>query len=511
MYLNKNDKLNAEKKLIESWEWLTEDIDNYEEKLNTSIVLQSSYETMVQEGIIPNGWLESLLTEDSMLTEAPIRTGATGDNLVPRVIFPIIRRVMPSLIANQLVSVQPITARTGVVYHISYQFSNTKGDVVAGDEFSASPINAKKGPGFSTFYSSPKFGPFEATIVDAGSGNTAIATGNKITGFIGTDHTKFTIKKIEVYNKTTGLAYRTVLNAVSNVVDFSTPYANVGYDADSGDIVLRRVGDAETPWAEGDNVVVYLEYDMEGSSIIPELEYVIGSKTVETTQRKLKVHWTKEAEQDMEAYHKIDVDSELVKIASMQMNYEKDRELLNFIADITPPEASLVHQWNNDVSGPGGNNTQGNYLDRHRALAQMIYIAAARIAQFNRQGPASWAVVSPQIGAVIAMLPNFKGEMNSGTFNIYDAGLLGNGMKVYIDPNRVGTKAGEIQLGYKSTNTAYGAGVVYAPYVDWMSNVVVNPDNFNNVRGFFSRYAITEVERGRWFYGKVNVTGMDFI
>lgn len=509
MYLDRNARLQEEKGLVENWSWLTEGIETYEEKLNTSIVLQNSYETMVQEGQISDGWLESLLNEEEVLNEAPTKAGAVGDNVIPRVLFPVIRRVMPGLIANDLVSVQPITARTGVIYHIAYQFSDEKGNIVSGDEYSGTGQTAKQGPGFSTFYSSEKIGPFEATVA-ADGGNTTIVTGNRIKNFLGTVAADFKVKRIEVYNKATGQSFKTVVDTVSNSVTFAVPYSNVGYDLDAGDILLLNAADANAPWAAADEVIVYLVYDQEGSSKIPEMEFSIGSQTVETNQRKLKVRWTKEAEQDMKAYHKIDVESELVKVASMEMNYEIDRELLTYISDITPAELSFLHGWKDDAAVTG-NNTTGNYLDRHRALAQKIYLVAAKIAQYNRQGPASWMVVSPQVGAVISMLPNFKGEIAGGTFNVFNAGSLGNGMKVYVDPNRNGAQSGEIQLGYKSSNTTYGAGVVYSPYVNWMSDVVTHPDNFNSIRGFFSRYAITEVERGKWFYGKLNVTGIELV
>ena len=505
MYLDRNARLQEEQQLVESWGWLTEGIEDYDEKLNTSIVLQNSYESMIQEGQLDQGWLESLLNEDEVLNEAPTRSGAVGQNVIPKVLFPVIRRVMPSLIANQLVSVQPIQARTGVIYHIAYQYSDDKGNIVKGDEYSGSGQTAKQGPGFAQYYSSEKIGPFEGTI--AATGDTAIDCGTKVSNFLGTDPTQFVIKRIEVYDKTSGQGQTVTLDETAATIDWGVPGSNAGYDVDAGDVMLRDAADANSPWAAGDDVIVYVVYDQEGSSKIPEMEFSIGSQPVETNERKLKVRWTKEAEQDMKAYHKIDVESELVKVASMEMNYEIDRELLTFIGDTVTPELSFMHSWTDD----GTNNTTGNYLDRHRVLAQKLYLAAAKIAQYNRQGPASWMVVSPQVGAVVSMLPSFKGEISGGTFNVFNAGQLGSGMKVFVDPNRNGDQAGEILLGYKSNNTSYGAGVVYSPYTNWMSNTVTHPDNFNSIRGFFSRYAITEVERGKWFYGKVNVSGLDLV
>lgn len=508
-YMNKEAKIQEEQRMVNRWEWLTEGIEDYETKLNTSIVLENTYNEMLSQGQVNEGWIESLLNEDEdgLLNEAPQKSSAVGSNVIPKVLFPVIRRVMPSLIANQLVSVQPIQARTGVIYYIEYTYSDSKNAITAEDEYSANPFTASAGPGYSTFYSSERFGPFTVTAA-TGSDDTITST-SEITNFFGSGKagTTWTVKRIEVYNATTHTAYDTILDETADSIDWGVTGSNVGYDSDDDNIVLRDVANGASGWEDGDDLVVYLLYDQEGSDQIPEMEFSIGSKTVETDERKLKVRWTKEAEQDMKAYHKIDVESELVKVASMQMNYEIDRELLKSISDRVPTALSFIHDWSADAAS-SGNNTSGNYLDRHRALAQKLYMVSAKIAQYNRQGPASWMVVSPQVGAVMNMLPNFEGEISGGTFNVFEAGQLGGGMKVYVDPNKSGSDAGEILLGYKSQNTTYGAGMVYSPYHNWMSNTVTSPDNFNSIRGFFSRYAITEVPRGRYHYGKVLVNNL---
>ena len=519
-----NEKRDAvEKNLIERWDWLTGKLDTYEDKLNTSMVLENSYGMMIDKGQLNEGWLEStILNEDSALNEAPTRSGMpdgggnVGSNLIPKVMFPMIRRVFPNLIANQLVSVQPISGPSGVIYYIIYTYSDTKGNISSGDEYSALP--QQELPGYATWYSSEKIGPFTATIAGSGS-ETEVETGNKITDFLGTG-TDFKVKRIEVYSADTpqmgqystsrssfyspdnNNSVATGSGAPSGTASFNG--SNVYYDRDSGSIYLLREEEDEAPWKADENVYVYFVYDQEGSKHIPEMEFSIGSQTVESTERKLKVRWTKESEQDMRSFHKIDVESELVKTASMQMNYEIDREIIKFIDDSIISDLSFVHDWTADAPSTG-NNSSGNFLDRHRGLAQKMYQVSAKIAQYNRQGPASWAVVSPQVGALLSMLPDFKGEIAGGTFNVFEAGKLGSGLKVYVDPNRHGANANEVLLGYKSNTSTYGAGVVYAPYANWMSNTVTHPDNFDSIRGFFSRYAIKLVERGHFFYGRVNL------
>lgn len=69
----------VEKELKNRWGWLTEDIADEDSRLNTQIVLESSYKEMVKQGALPRGWLEEQLDADGVLTEAPQLSGAVGD------------------------------------------------------------------------------------------------------------------------------------------------------------------------------------------------------------------------------------------------------------------------------------------------------------------------------------------------------------------------------------------------------------------------------------------------
>jgi len=490
-YFDRDTKLAKERELLGRWDWMTEGL-GANEKMDNSIILENSYQIMVKEGQIERGWLENNILNEETLTESPMKASAVGSNVLPKIMFPIIRRVFPELIANKIVSVQPLTQPTGIIYYILYTFSNTKGNISSGNEYSGNP--SQTAPGYAVFYSSEKIGPYSVTM---GAGDTSISTGSEITSFLGTVTTEFSLKRIEVYNLATMTAISTVLSSTLDG-NFSTG-ATVSYTSADGTIVLKS-GLA----ASGARLVVYLVYDQESSKKIPEMEFSISSMNVSTTERKLKVRWTKESEQDMQAYHKIDVESELVKVASMQMNYEIDRELINFISDRVISDLSFLHDWTNDAAG-SGNNTAGNFLDRHRALAQKIYTAQAKIAQYNRLGAATWAVTSPQIAAVLQMLPDFKGEIAGNGNTISDAGMLGGKLQIYVDPNRYGASANEILLGYKSDQSTYGAGVVYSPYANWMSQPITHPENFDSIRGFFTRYAVTMVLRGQYNYAKLNL------
>jgi hypothetical protein len=503
------DKAEYEKQLAERWNWIAEDISDDDTRLNTMLVLENSYKKMVSDGSIPAGWLQNvLLNEDETLTEAPQMSAAVGDYVIPKVMFPVIRRVMPELIANKLVSVQPLQQPTGVIYYITYRYSDSKSNVTKGDEFSGNPYQTD--PAYSTYYTSEKLGPI---VLGKGSNADEAKTVTKnALDFLGEDAgVSTTYKRIEILNGTNhrGLLGKFVKFNGTKIEFYSddgaTLLATVETNgANAGTVDINPDNGKALEILDGnltdDTFTVFIVYNQEGTSHIPEMEFDIDHMDVATTSRKLKVRWTKEAEQDMNAYHKIDVEQELVKVAAVQTNYEIDRQIMNAIDDIVISQLVGSFDWADDEV----NGTTGNYLDRHRALAQRMYQYCTKVAMYNRLAPADWAVCSPQVAAALQMLPDWKaGEISHNKSTFYNAGSLGNGtVAIYCDPNRMNN---DITLGYKAKDSTYGAGIVYSPYANWMSATIVNPDNFNNVRGTFSRYGITATPRAEFNYARVTL------
>ena len=527
------DKAEYEKQLAERWNWIAEDISDEETRLNTMLVLENSYKKMVSDGSIPQGWLQNVLlaedNEEGTLTEAPQMSGAVGDYVIPKVMFPVIRRVMPELIANKLVSVQPLQQPTGVIYYITYRYSDSKSNVEAGNEFSGNPYQTD--PAYSTYYTSEKLGPIEFEVANNATPDDITVNGKTTQVYIPTsvgesadkvleNAIKFldedankneTYKRVEIFNNENkkAILIKYAAKEDNKIVfksdDGVTPLATLDLDAKKLTFTKQAayiIGSDSKP-GDGEpakKFTVFIVYNQEGTSRIPEMEFDIDHMDVSTTSRKLKVRWTKEAEQDMNAYHKIDVEQELVKVAAVQTNYEIDRQIMNAIDDIVISQLVGSFNWADDEV----NGTTGNYLDRHRALAQRMYQYCTKVAMFNRLAPADWAVCSPQVAAALQMLPDWKaGEISHNKSTFYNAGSLGNGtVAIYCDPNRMNN---DITLGYKAKDSTYGAGIVYSPYANWMSATIVNPDNFNNVRGTFSRYGITSTPRAEFNYARVTL------
>jgi hypothetical protein len=67
-------------------------------------------------------------------------TSAGNVATLNRVILPVIRRVMPTVIANELVGVQPMTGPVGQIHTLRVRYADNANGVVAGDE-ALSPFN----------------------------------------------------------------------------------------------------------------------------------------------------------------------------------------------------------------------------------------------------------------------------------------------------------------------------------------------------------------------------------
>jgi len=81
--------------------------------------------------------MESTLENTRKYLSEPATAGATSAGNVAtlnRVILPVIRRVMPTVIANEIVGVQPMTGPVGQIHTLRVRYSDAGDNVAAGDE-----------------------------------------------------------------------------------------------------------------------------------------------------------------------------------------------------------------------------------------------------------------------------------------------------------------------------------------------------------------------------------------
>jgi hypothetical protein len=221
-----------------------------------------------------------------------------------------------------------------------------------------------------------------------------------------------------------------------------------------------------------------------------KLSIQILKQTVEAKSRKLSARWTFEAAQDAQSQHGIDVEAEIMAALAQEITAEIDQEVLGSLE-------SLAGTGNNENYNQAAVSGTATFVgDEHAALAVLINRVANRIAQRTRRGAGNWAVVSPQMLTVLqsattsAFARTTEGSFEAPT-NTKFVGTLNNAMKVYV--NTYAGDSAKVLVGYKGSSES-DAAAFYCPYIPLMSSgVVLDPDTFEPVVSFMTRYGYVEL------------------
>jgi len=331
--------------------------------------------------------MESTLENTRKYLSESATAGATSAGNVAtlnRVILPVIRRVMPTVIANDLVGVQPMTGPVGQIHTLRVRYSDTANGATAGEE-ALSPFKIAEA------YSGNSNGKADSTATLEG------AAGNK-------------------------------------------------------------------------------------------LSIQILKQTVEAKTRKLSARWTFESAQDAQSQHGIDVEAEIMAALAQEITAEIDQEVLASLRGLAG-----TYETYNQAAVSGTATFVG---DEHAALAVQINRVANLIAQRTRRGAGNWAVVSPfaltilQSATTSAFARTTEGTFEAPT-NTKMVGTLNNAMKVYVDSYAADSTS--VLVGYKGSSES-DAAAFYCPYIPLMSSgVVLDPDTFEPVVSFMTRYGYVEL------------------
>lgn len=334
----------------------------------------------------------------SLLTEASVVGDVIG---FQNVAFPIVRRVFAGLIANELVSVQPMSLPSGLLFYLDYRFDTVKAGNKA-DDFAVggSLFGDQTAPGTENLATKGLYNLgtsfSQREKVSAASFNYSSATASlsdidhdpDLSGSV-TNLKKLTVTSAHVIlagsgsdSSTGGLKHWVPLSASSTVASSTTDGTPVrlGTDAAADVVVYRRftkkvgndvvfvvsgtlpgttgagtgtassikisylVASTLTGGTSGTLVLPEFESDMASTPtpVIPELDLRIQSTPVTANTRKLRAKWTPELAQDLAAYQNLDAEVELTQVLSETIALEIDREIL---ADILYNATGANFHW----------------------------------------------------------------------------------------------------------------------------------------------------------------------
>jgi hypothetical protein len=496
-------QLNETKKYVSKWEktGLLEGIDHDYEKHNTAILLENQ--------------ARELVTENS-------RIGGASSEEWNGVALPLVRRIFGEIFAKEFVSVQPMNLPSGLIFWLDFKYGTTVGgnqtsgtDVQGNTSSSASPTGGLFGNGKSGYTLKAFTQANAASGLAHGTANSGAALTLPIASASTADldlANTFYLTSASVAVSTAGTATLTtndtILSFVTNKAILSTDALTVNYYKNTE--VANERGDFEDSAATPAGSVS----DGSDDIGIPEMNVELRQEALVAKTRKLKVVWSPEFAQDLNAYHSIDAEAELTSMLSEYISMEIDMEILAMLdraaATVTANQGTFTFPSAADGYAPlasAANATARYDLGTWaQTLGYEMNKVSNSIHKLTMRGGANFAVVSPEIASIIESIPGFSSDAVGGetqfAAGVTKVGAFANRYTIYKNPYR-NTSDG-ILMGFRGAQFLE-TGAVYAPYIPLiMTPLVYDPTNFTPRKGVMTRYA-KKVVRPE-FYGKVAVT-----
>ena len=418
-------------------------------------------------------------------------------NVAPlnKVILPVIRRVMPTIIANELVGVQPMQGPIAQIHTLRVKYNSATD--IAGN--AASTYGA--GQSATLAAGQEALGPAEIAAGYSGQDNKVIG---RFTGVELADSSTITSSYTLTESTTSP---RILINGehfasgtqktTGGFMGVTATVTGASLTVAGANASLAKVQDAE--------IIVYNDTDRIGATPTGLLEGVPGNtlsveilrQVAEAKTRKLSARWTFEAAQDAQSQQGIDVEAEIMAALAQEITAEIDQEILGSLRRLANTSSKAFGNANTETYDQNEVSGTATYVgDEHAALAVMINRVSNKIAQRTRRGSGNWAVVSPtaltmlQSASTSAFARTTEGTFESPTNNKM-VGVLNSAVKIYVDTYaQDGT---EVLVGYKGSSES-DAAAFYCPYVPLMSSgVVLDPGTLEPLVGFMTRYAYVEL------------------
>ena len=509
-------------KLVTKWEQsgLLEGMENDWQKSGMATLLENQ--------------ARQLISENS--TTSPNAGAGVGDEEWSGVALPLVRRVFGNIVAQELVSVQPMNLPSGLVFYLDFKYGSTQNKFSSGDS-----IHGKTGPNSPSGSSAPfgedglygvgkyGFSVSSSTLAVSTTGAATVATFKDIdfnsedsasmtnalftatiakSNFPSADYkalrswniTATDATVLPQYTKEDGANIKIVIDAAT--IDAASGSYNVDFltentAGDRGDFE-DRVGNATTD-----------------SLSIPEVNLEMRSLPIVAKTRKLKAVWSPELAQDLNAYHSVDAEAELTSMLSDYISMEIDLEILDMlISDAQTEEywsAKAGEDYNSGTNSFDTNVFYGTRFEWYQTLVSKIQKVSNEIHRLTLRGGANFVVVAPKVATILESLPGYVSQPGDGGSDQFGMGISKIGQAagrytVYKNPYMT---ENSILVGFRGSNFLE-TGAVYSPYVPLITTpLVYDPSDFTPRKGVMTRYAKKMIRPE--FYGLIHCKSLDLI
>ena len=433
---NNNMLVNADyqKCLLKKWGAVLESgkkIERVEDKLIVAKVLENTYKFYKGKGYFTEAGTGNTIKPaitNPIGAAYDVSNGVLGPNdyILPNVVMPMLRRIFPTLMAHELVGVQPMNAPVGFAFALR--------------------VTGPNGGGYDPVGRNWEYG-YHAPAATTGKAGAAMAIPNA---------------------KTTGAFSR---HGTANLPAEGTGVAS-GEAEGFGNQPFGRFG------ASG----VAAKYPMAAISFKHE--------AVVAEERKLGSEWSPEMAEDMEAMHGIDIETEMVNLMSFQLGSEIDQQILDSMIIASQAGGNTVLEWTPEgADGLDQMGRIATLLTSVTKAANDIAVTSRRgpgnfvvasvnvtsaLQQLGAQKLVSDGKTLPSVPASSVGALNKEGLINDGrqllvrdTYSVEDYALVG----------------------YKGTHPG-DSGIIYCPYIPVTLVKTVDPYTLSPRIGARTRYGL---------------------
>lgn len=399
----------------------------------------------------------ALLLENQANEEMRLTTEGTVASDVAQftpIFMPLARRVQPSLIANELVGVQPLTSPTGFIYSLAFRYTGMGANAADKSGGRVSPVAGGQ-------------------IIDVTVSGTQAVKGDTVKAGSGEAVVIYAEENLLLVDAKIGSATAELIAADGTTV-IGTIAATYSNELTFRKILKGYTGSLPTNQAE------LLGYDM------AEVGFEIKQTQIGVESRKLKAEYSVEMYQDLKAMHGLNADEELMNIMAVEIQNELDREIVDKVNAWAAPAGDFKI---------GGNDASGSArfeLEGMAHLSLKIANESREIARLTRRGAGNILIVSPKVATVLEQVKGYKAIENNSTVNAAATAVsvIGtfNKMKVVMDAF---AESDYCTVLYKGPDRRDAIGY-YAPYVPVSFTRVVHPESGQPAIILNTRYGIKE-------------------
>ena len=546
-------------------EKLTEGIVNRDMKAEGAALLNKWEATGLLEGLgtqHEKATMARLLENQAKELLREASTMAAGQDVegFAAVAFPIVRRVFAGLIANDLVSVQPMSLPSGLIFFLDFTTERARlgyeatesiygggkvakgiqeGVSLSGDSAEDGPYALNNGYASATGSLSSLTLTVEQAVFEVGSAASTdklirfdpdLASGSYATVIslpvnaaqqadIAMDNLVSIVATLTDASGSTQVRRLTEFDAANNKLTFvfhkSTSFGALA-DA-AAQINYARIDSMEAGGATGSLIASSSEWQLEANAEIPEIDIKVDSIAITAQTKKLKAKWSPELGQDLNAYHNLDAEVELTSILSEQIAMEIDREILE---DLIKGATAGTFYWSRSPglfvdratgleigASAAAPDFTGTVSEWYETLIETINDVSAQIHRKTLRGGANFIVCGPEVANVLEFTAGFRANVTAdadkGDIGAVKVGSLSRKFDVMVDPY---FPRNVVLVGRKGSSFLE-SGYVYAPYVPLQTTpTIFGVEDFVPRKGVMTRYAKKMVRPD--MYGLVIVRGL---